>query len=239
MSITEMNRATSDAVRAELTSVGSGRSGLERGQRRTRAITLTAGAAVLAVATMGAAIVVNNLPGTTTVGAVGTLVSGSGVGSGLLDLGPAPSGADAVIIDLTCLSPSGTVEVATTPGTGSVAASAQADCALTQSAMHVTDGLLPTSGTSIEVTATPGTKWSATARYATTSISEWGVNANGQTYGVPNANGVPDLEAAQATNGRQGYISSDEMMHFTGSGTIPVYESDGVTVIGEFPIGDS
>lgn len=78
-------------------------------------------------------------------------------------------------------------------------------------------------------------------------------NANGQTYGSAlfaySAEYMPDLIAAVGTNGREGYIlRSDEQAAvdltleevLSGAGnedvTIPLYESDGKTVIGEFVI---
>ena len=103
---------------------------------------------------------------------------------------------------------------------------------------HIIDGRLPEPGsTSITITADPGTEWSVTAQYASRSTTPWEVNANGQTYGVPNENGVPDLSAAQATNGKQGYILDKELLTMDHPGFINVYESDGSTVIGKFPIG--
>lgn len=42
---------------------------------------------------------------------------------------------------------------------------------------------------------------------------------------------------AQATNGKDGYVLVAQWTAFHGSGYIPVYESDGTTVIGRFSIG--
>ena len=83
-----------------------------------------------------------------------------------------------------------------------------------------------------------------------------GVNPSGQTYGVSGsaAHGEPDLVAVTATNGRDGYAFATALQggpqptsptdaltqqksNAGKSHTIPVYESDGVTVIGEFDIG--
>lgn len=74
-----------------------------------------------------------------------------------------------------------------------------------------------------------------------------GVNARGQTYGTVSSLGYPDLEEATAGNGRQGYIVSTPpgseaaptspahagAMQRERDRPVPVYESDGVTVIGE------
>lgn len=64
------------------------------------------------------------------------------------------------------------------------------------------------------------------------------MNARGESYGVPNDNGIPDLVSAQATNGEIGYTRESEQRAFEGEGYIRVYEADGETVIGWFPIGD-
>lgn len=74
------------------------------------------------------------------------------------------------------------------------------------------------------------------------------VNANGQTYGKTTNDYTPDLIAAVGADGTHGYVSDSEL---SGVGrrkslddvvtdipaSIPLYASDGVTVIGEFPIG--
>lgn len=75
------------------------------------------------------------------------------------------------------------------------------------------------------------------------------VNENGQTYGMDYFdNYTPDLIAAIGSNGVRGYVYDDEL---TNVGlrksindvvndiptSIPLYDADGVTVIGEFPVG--
>jgi hypothetical protein len=241
MNTTEINPEFARAVRAELTAIGTKSSRLQRQQRRTRGLALTIGALALAGATTGAAVIVNNFPGATTVTPLGQIVTATRTGTASLDLGPAPANAVAVIVDLTCLSSEGTVSVSTNPqseGMRERPGGVEGDCALVRKPLHILDGLLPTSGTtSITITATPGTEWKATAQYASSSTTPWGVNAQGQTYGVPNVHGLPDLTPAQATNGKQGYIANKELQAMRHDGYINVYESDGTTVIGKFPIG--
>jgi len=242
MNTTEMNSEFARAVRAELIAIGTKSSRLQRQQWRTRGLALTIGALALAGATTGAAVIVNNFPGATTVAPLGQIVTATHTGTATLDLGPAPAHAGAVIVDLTCLSSEGTVSVPTNPqseGRGEQPGSAEGDCALVRNPTHIDNGLLPASGTtSITITATPGTSWKATAQYASSSTTPWGVNARGQTYGVPNVHGLPDLTPAQATNGKQGYIATEELLAMDHDGYINVYESDGSTVIGKFPIGN-
>ena len=88
-----------------------------------------------------------------------------------------------------------------------------------------------------------------------------GINAHGQTFGVTGSDqGEPDLIAVGATNGKSGYVYAKDLEDADGTTvqqsftspedalqwqeanagrttTIPVYESDGTTTIGEFRIG--
>jgi hypothetical protein len=50
---------------------------------------------------------------------------------------------------------------------------------------------------------------------------------------------VPDLSAAQASNGNQGYILDTELFTTADRGSINVYDADGTTILGQFPIGDN
>jgi hypothetical protein len=90
-------------------------------------------------------------------------------------------------------------------------------------------------------------RWQLTATYSSIEQTPWGVNKNGQTYGVQNSRGTPDLIAVIATNGKTGYaLSKDVMLNppprgpgqdvQPSSGTVPVSESDGETVIGAFDV---
>jgi RNA polymerase sigma-70 factor (ECF subfamily) len=103
-------------------------------------------------------------------------------------------------------------------------------------------------------TSGPEVRYRLKATYVNQSVTEWAVNENGQTFGVANENGSPDLIAVSATNGKPGYAYPADMeVHpdFTSPAealawqeahqgetiSVPVYESDGKTVIGEFTIG--
>lgn len=233
-----MNDQVADAVRAELALIGTRDSTLQRTQRRSRSSLVAVGILTLAGLVTGAALVVDSFPGTTTVTPIGTVVAGAGTGTGVIDLGPKPPLADSVVVDVTCISAVGEVSVLTTPDDGMPGPDrAGVMCSVRDTPMHVDNGLLPRDGTTtFTVTADPGTSWKVTASYATSTATEWGVNAQGQTFGVPNSHGTPDLVPARATNGAEGYVSDAELMGFEGAGTINVYESDGVTVIGAFPI---
>lgn len=238
MSTTKMDTEFAQAVRAELTAIGTKESRLHRHQRRTRTIAMSVGAVVLLGATTGAAAVINSLPGTTSVAPLGNIVTAEHSGTGSIDLGSAPANATVVVIDLTCVTDAGWVSVLTVPNAGSEGPDGTGvDCAVNAGrTIHIDDGLPPLTGTtSITITADSGTTWNATAQYGTSATTEWGVNANGQTYGAPNINGVPDLTPARASNGELGYIFSEELLAMDQEGFINVYESDGTTVIGQQP----
>ncbi|WP_188436303.1 hypothetical protein [Microbacterium murale] len=168
-------------------------------------------------------------------------MSGSYTGTAVIDLGPVPGGAEQVILDVTCTE-AGKIEVPTDPGPTASSGSVYWDCSdpIRQNpTVHIDNGLLPTGGgTTITITADPRTPWTVVARYGSASTTPWGVNAHGETYGVPNENGIPDLVSAQATNGEVGYTRESESLAFEGEGYLRVYKSDGETVIGWFPIGD-
>lgn len=72
----------------------------------------------------------------------------------------------------------------------------------------------------------------------------YAVNENGQTYGTLSEahldepglsteewyQRIPDLILAQATNGKEGYVTKGDLL--SGKSPIPVYEADGETQIG-------
>ena len=100
-------------------------------------------------------------------------------------------------------------------------------------------------------------RWRLTATYAAVTTTAWGVNASGQTYGVQNQHGTPDLIAGEATNHRDGYIYATQLnagdcshvktpkaavactkAHAGKVRTIPVYTQNGKTKIGTFITGE-
>jgi hypothetical protein len=148
------------------------------------------------------------------------------------------------------VSDTGAISVPTTPTAvqdidsgkvvGSSPESTGWNCATRSTTVHIDDGYLALGSTSITVTADPGTTWTAVVHYARSMTLPWAVNAHGQTYGgVDKEYGAPDLQGARATNGRDGYIVTKQFDAFRGCGYLPVYESDGTTVIGRFSIGIS
>lgn len=239
MTRSEMDSTLAHAVRAELAAIGTTRSRLQRRQRRVRILAVGIGIVAIAGVTTAAAIVVNNLPGVTMVLPIGGISSATHTGTGTVDLGPAPANAGTVILRVTCLTQTGTVTIETKPqNPGSAGDFLTIYCDGRTTPVHITDALLPKPGsTTITITADPGTKWKAAAEYASSSTSAWGVNSNGQTFGLCNQNGCPDLMAAQVINGEEAYVNTKEFGAFEGSGYIKVYKSDGMTVVGRFAIG--
>lgn len=85
---------------------------------------------------------------------------------------------------------------------------------------------------------------SSTDRIETINGAEFQVNAHGDSYGsigdanIPDdlsnseeiRNYLPDLVNARTTDGKEGYVKTDDL--FSAQGEIVVYESDGVTEIG-------
>lgn len=239
MNTTTLSPSVAAAIETELAAIGTAGSRLQRNQRRARRLAFAIGSVAAAAVLTGGAIVAIGFPGETTTTPIGSVIAGTYTGAARVELGVAPADAGAVILDVTCVQGGGVITV---PLNGHGADAVSWDCDVRTDTTHIVDGKLPDPGsTSITITADPGTRWSVIAQYATTSTTDWGVNENGQTYGVPNGNGLPDLSPALASNGKVGYIFNREVLTFREGeeGFINVYESDGTTVIGQFFIGNS
>ncbi len=114
-------------------------------------------------------------------------------------------------------------------------------------------------GDTFTLTADPDAEWELTLAYVKEELTDWATNGSGQTYGAENPDGIPDLIAVVATNGREGYVHRAELEEANGTAaareftspedaikwqeeragktfTVPVYEADGTTQIGEFVI---
>jgi hypothetical protein len=169
-----------------------------------------------------------------------------GTGTETVRLGARPSGATAVRTSLTCLSPG----LVRWPHGASMSCE-RADVPTT--AEYAVD--LPGNGDDLVVRARAGMSWQIETTYVRVEPTDWGVNANGDTYGVSNDRGEPDLLAVIATNGRAAYVYADDLAGGPNADptspaealeqqeargdrtvTIPAYESDGETVAGEFAV---
>ena len=260
-------------VRAQLVDTAAGSSALAKRTHRTRVgIGLAAGAAAAVLLTAGAVVVVNSIPGNHAITILGPVVTGQYTGTAIVELGDRPDGANAVKATITCTS-EGTISIDNGSMTCDDDASSvyfdddastvyfASDGVLLSpigNKTYLQDLLLPDGATSFTVTADPGMTWTITARYVHTVTTDWAVNANGQTYGVPNEKGIPDLYAVGDLEGNVAFVySADEWviptdfpadptqeeidawneLHAHDVTRIPAYESDGVTVVGEWVIG--
>jgi len=176
-------------------------------------------------------------------------VVGAGTGSGTVDLGSRPAGVDAVAITFTCLTPG---RFLFPDGSSAVCRTAHDVDSLQEHPLLLTEPL-PSGQTTIRIRTSTRARWRLTATYASLKTTPWGVNARGQTYGVANSHGTPDLVAVIATNGRRGYCYAAQLQNgpsgrppktpkqaLARSGlsyTLTVYASDGKTAIGQFKVG--
>lgn len=192
------------------------------------------------------------LPGSTDATPLATTRSATFTGTGTLELGPAPDTTTGVALSFTCL----------TPGVFEFDDGASVTCTAADDSSHPTTYVVPLSAVNdgaVTVTTSANAAWTLTAGYVAEEITDWAINHSGQSYGVINANGSPDLIAVIATNGQQGYVHRTELEDADGTTAaqsfnspedalrwqeqnagavhvIPVYESDGTTRIGEFEV---
>ena len=211
---------------------------------RRRAVRWFAGGAGFAVVLGGAtaaAAGLGLLPGSDRVADVADPVVVAAPGPQVVDLGAQPSDATHVELQITCL----------TQGAVGFADGSSVTCG----AGEVTTYALPVTGSGTTTIGASSTlRWEGVFTYSHREATRLGVNANGDTYGVLGSDaGEPDLVAVEATNGRSGYVYATDLAQDTPAspadaaaraadttGTvrvIPVYESDGETVIGEFHQG--
>lgn len=169
-------------------------------------------------------------------------VTVTGIGTQTVQLGTQPAGTNAIAISFRCLT-AGDFTFAD----GSSVRCATADLAGSQA--NTITGTMPIAAgqNSTTITAAPGARWRLTATYSTVTTTAWGVNASGQTYGIANQHGTPDLVAVVATNGHIGYVYATQLTSPAPTSpsqavaennsppkTLTVYDSDGKTPIGKF-----
>lgn len=230
-------------MREQLIETADGRGPVALRSRRTRlAIGVVSAATSVALLTAGAVVIVAGFPGEHIVSNEGPTVTQPYTGSATIDVGVAPEGTNAVRVTITCTS-AGAFDV-THPLDSDGGTGLSWECGGTTavgSAVSLSPQALVDGQVDIDVVTGPETTWTAGVQFITSETTAWGVNAKGETYGIPNENGTPDLQAALASNCEVGYIYLSDMLSSRGgveSWTIPVYESDGETVVGEFWIGN-
>ena len=182
---------------------------------------------------------------------LGNVVTATRTGTATINIGPAPASATDLSLTLTCLSP-GSFHFPN----GSSADCSRADMSRSPTMRQVSEVVPLSPGiTTVTITARANASWTLQAVYVNQVVSAWGVNAKGETYGVPNQKGTPDLIAVVIDHGSvHGYVKSSDLNCADGADvtspaqaialdttqrsiSIPVYESDGSTVIGSFVVG--
>ena len=220
--------------------------------RRPRVLVTAAGVAVTlalggtAAATAGLIV----LPGAPNVVPLGKAVAEQHQGTSSVDLGTPPAGATNIAVEFWCLSPGNF-----TLGDGSVVTCDASDVG----SRSVATLPLATGQHSTSVSTSNDAQWKLSAAYVNSTTTPWAVNAHGQSYGVPNSHGTPDLVAVQTTDGKDGYALATEIADANGTTAaktfkspqdaldwqksmagktvvVPVYLSDGTTRIGDFDV---
>jgi hypothetical protein len=194
------------------------------------------------------------LPGGDAVTTLARPVTGTYMGTATVDLGPAPEGVTNIAVELTCLTPG---RFAYDDGASVVCDGAGIG---TRSAVSGYTIPLTTGQHTITITTDSAARWTLTATYVNQTITDWATNEQGQSYGVENSKGSPDLVAVIATNGKTGYAFRTDLDDADGTNAaetfkspedaiawqkarqgmtfrVPVYESDGTTLVGEFVVG--
>ena len=253
MSNAEMNPVFTAAVRQMLITTVQG---APRAHRRWRwrmgggllvGLTLVSGAAALVAG-------VFSEPGAPIDTQLGNIVTATRTGTATIDLGPVPASASDLSLSLTCLS-AGTFNF---PNGSSMICSA-ADLSTAPPIDGPASEVVPLSSgvDSVTITTSADATWTLTAMYVNRVNTSWGVNANGETYGVMNQQGTPDLIAVDQ-GGFSGYIKSSDMncaagpkptspaqalqwqsAHQNESVSISIYQSDGTTIVGTFILGST
>jgi hypothetical protein len=211
-------------------------------------VTLVAGGVALASG-------VFSPPGAPVNSPLGNVITETRTGTATIDIGAPPAAATDVSLSLTCL----TVGTFYFPnGSSSVCDAAD----LIRPLIYRTSSeVVPLAAgvDTVTIKTSPNATWTLQAMYVNQVTTSWGVNASGETYGVPNQNGTPELVAVFADEPNiHGYVKESELNCAAGgdvkspaealawdkasqnrSISIPVYESDGVTVVGTFTVGSA
>lgn len=247
MSTTDLDPVFASALRDALVARVEGTARHRRRWRWRLGFGILAGTGVLAG---GAAVAATLLsaPGATVNIPLSAPVTVTKTGTATVALGTPPKGTTGISWTLTCLS-AGTV---TFTGTGGASVSCSAGS-------HSSDVQpLRPGQTSMTVATRPTVSWRLQAEYVRTVPTPFGVNARGETYGVPkDLNGTPDLQLAPLSAGIPGgYLTTKQIDCASGrdvsnptqglawdtfrqhtNTVIPVYKSDGTTVIGSYVVG--
>jgi hypothetical protein len=194
-------------------------------------------------------------PGAPVDSPLSNIVIATRTGTATIDLGTPPATSTDISLSLTCLTvgtfyfPNGSSESCDT------ADMSQPPLYRTASeVVPLTPGVY-----SVTVISSANQSWTLQVTYVNQVITPWGANANGQTFGATNVNGTPDLVAVVIDHGTtDGYVKRSDLSCAESGDvkspaealtwdkesrnrniSIPVYESNGMTVIGRFIMGDA
>ena len=255
MNQVRMDPVFSEALRSEL--VASVEALLVRRPRKHRRLWLGVGAFV-GVGMLGTAAAVAGgvlpLPGGQAITVLAAPVTETHSGPATIDLGARPEGVTNVAMELRCLT-AGAFYLPDGAGMTCLDSDAGSRTGIATYSLPLSPGQH-----TISIEADPGALWQLTATYVNQKNTAWGVNADGNTYGVQNENGIPDLIAVAATNGREdGYVKRADLEAADGTAaakrftspedalrwqeenegkpvSIPVYEEDGKTAMGTYVV---
>lgn len=194
-------------------------------------------------------------PGAPADSPLSNIVTATRTGTATIDLGTPPATSTDISLSLTCL----TVGTFYFPN-GSSENCGTADMSLSPLYRTASEVVPLAAGVdSVTITAGADHSWALQATYVNQVITPWGTNANGQTFGATNVNGTPDLVAVVVDHGTfHGYVKASDLSCAESGDvkspaetltwdkesrnrniSIPVYESDGTTVIGTFVMGNA
>ena len=185
---------------------------------------------------------------------LGHIVNVSRTGTATIDLGAAPRSATDVSLTLTGLS----VGEFRFPGNSALYCS-QSDLTSLPYGCQAIE-VVPIEGQhTVTITTSSTNRWRLQATYINRVITPWKTNGHGETYGVPNVYGFPDLIGVVFNNGRgSGYVKSTDLNCAMSGGapptsptqalarqkalagrsvSVPVYESNGTTKTGTYYVG--
>ena len=185
---------------------------------------------------------------------LGSVVTVTHTGSATIDIGPPPAKATDLSLTLTCLTV-GTFDFPNGSSLSCDAADLTHPPPVARDAVEVVP--LTPGQHNVTIDTSANASWTLQALYVNRVTTPWGINASGNSYGVQNQNGTPDLIAVVVDQGKtQGYVKAVELNCAAGGEvespsqaldwdqasenrniSIPVYESDGTTVIGTFVVG--
>lgn len=178
-------------------------------------------------------------------------------GTATVELGSAPPGTTNISLTLTCLS-TGTFGYPD----GSWMSCSPADLAHPPPGDRTSTEVVPLHPGvhSVTITANPKSSWTLEALYINRVITPWGRNSHGETYGQANVNGRPDLvQVVFRAGSQQGYVKASDLDCASGRSeihtpadavawtaasktrdvSVPIYTSDGRTVIGAMTSGSA